>query len=283
MRERSCASAARWGIAVLVVMATSGLEASAAAQKSGPPAAPPAAAPSPDELRAHEIYQQGAAAYREGRFKEAEALLLQAYALAPKSVLLYNLARVYEGTGDFAKAADAYSRYLDAEPGARDRGAITQRIATLRSEIAERERLKREHDTAAAEPERGRPAPVVVPWIVAGVGVAGLATGGVFGILASSKHSDAQAEYFQQDAARAQADAASYRDVANVFFVAGGILAVGGAVWAVLALRANANANASANGNATATATAGAAHPHRGLDVRPLVGLGALGLEVKAP
>lgn len=273
MRGISCSSAARWGSAALVVLTTSGFSAPAAAQKSGGPASPPAApAPSSDELRAHEIYQQGAAAYREGRFKEAEALLLQAYAIAPKPVLLYNLARVYEGTGEFGKAADAYARYLDAEPAARDRGALTQRIATLRAEIAERERLKREHDSAAAaEPERARPKPVVLPWIVGGVGVAGLITGGVFGVIASSRHSEAQDEYFQQDAARAQEDAAGYRDIANVCFVAGGILAVGGAVWTVLALRANGDANASA----------GPARQQRGLDVRPIVGLGALGLEVK--
>src|ERR1700722_10227754 len=85
-----------------------------------------------DAERAHALYDLSAVAYEAGHFQEAIDLLLHAYELKPKPVLLFNRARAYEGLGDQVKAIDAYEAYLKAEPTASDHGSIEQRLATLR-------------------------------------------------------------------------------------------------------------------------------------------------------
>src|SRR5215471_16097119 len=87
--------------------------------------------------RAYELYRQSAERYRAGQFKEAADLVRQAYAVRRDPVLLYNLGRACEGMGDLPCAIDAYERYLAASSPL-DRGAIEQRIATFRAELAER-------------------------------------------------------------------------------------------------------------------------------------------------
>ena len=81
--------------------------------------------------QAVDLFQQSRAAYRDGHFKEAADLLQRAYAVEPAPILLYNLARAYEGLGDLPHAIDAYQRYLKESPDAKDRGATEERIRTL--------------------------------------------------------------------------------------------------------------------------------------------------------
>jgi hypothetical protein len=72
----------------------------------------------------------------------------------------------------------------------------------------------------------------------AGVGVAGLAAGTIFGLQASSKKSDAACDANSVCPTRAALDklhdAHSAGDLSTVFFAAGGVLAAGGlAMWAL--------------------------------------------------
>ena len=86
--------------------------------------------------RAAELFEASAEAYRTGGFAEAARLLEEAYALHPLPVILYNLARAYESDGEYARAIQAYERYLADDPDASDRGAIERRIETLRAQVA---------------------------------------------------------------------------------------------------------------------------------------------------
>jgi len=131
----------------------------------------------PSVQRAREIFKKSEQSYRDGRFQEAVDLLTEAYRLDPKPVLLYNMARAYEGLGDNPRALDAYRRYLQSEPHAPDRGALEQRIATLERQQEEREALERQRDAAAREKHETPPppqpvepprSPSAVPWVVAG-------------------------------------------------------------------------------------------------------------------
>ncbi len=199
-----------------------------------------------------ELFDQSAESYRAGRFDEAAELLEKAYALHQEPVLLYNLGRAYEGNGKYEKAVDAYQRYLAQAPDARDRGALERRVQTLQQQIAEKkkleeqqkrleeeERKRRERDRQEQERKRAEanqagwfPGPL--PWVVAGVGVAGLATGSYFGLRAGSKQREAQDEPVQRRAADTFSDAESAATLANVFFIAGGVLTAGGVAWIVL-------------------------------------------------
>jgi tetratricopeptide (TPR) repeat protein len=189
--------------------------------------------------RAKELFKQSAERYREGRFQEALDLLTEAYTLDPNPVLLYNMARAHESLGDARRAADTYRRYLDADPKAKDRGAIEQRIETLERQLQEREKLQRD---ASRQPKtrvrvvRAPPArqPNPVPWIIAGVGVAGLGVGLGFGVAAQAAHNDAVDETTGRRAGELQARAERFSIVANVAFGVGGAAAIGGLIWGIV-------------------------------------------------
>jgi tetratricopeptide (TPR) repeat protein len=182
------------------------------------------------ETKALALFEQSAKAYDAGRFSEAISLLEQAYALKKEPVLLYNLGRAYEGAGQEAKAADAYEGFLRAQPDAQDRGALEQRVATLRRQVAEKEALAKR---AREKPPPERSANVT-PWVVTGIGVAGVGTGVVFGLLSRGKHTDAVNDESYEGAQRQQQKAQTFATVANVCLIVGAVVLVGGIVWAVL-------------------------------------------------
>jgi tetratricopeptide (TPR) repeat protein len=184
------------------------------------------------DARALDLFEKSEAAYDSGRFADAVALLKASYAIKKEPVLLYNLGRAYEGIGDPAAAAQAYEAFLAAQPSAPDRGALERRIATLRAQLAERDALrKRAQESAAAASARRASA---VPWVVAGVGAAGLVAGGVVGILAHQRNEQAKQEptYARADVLHAQAQ--SQAMVSTVCFIAGGVVLAGGLLWGIL-------------------------------------------------
>jgi tetratricopeptide (TPR) repeat protein len=193
------------------------------------------------------LYAQSAAAYKVGRFAEAASLLQRAYEISRAPVLLYNLARAYEGVGAIEDAAGAYERYLHEEPNPPDRGAIQTRIATLHGEIEERRVMQKQRDEERARAEREREAhdkilltarrrsPSAVPWIVAGVGVvAGLGAGVALGEVALSRHSDAAANPQGRASSVQQGQAQTFAIAADVAFVSGGVVAAAGVVWGIV-------------------------------------------------
>jgi tetratricopeptide (TPR) repeat protein len=196
------------------------------------------------------LYAQSATAYKAGHFAEAASLLQRAYELSHAPVLLYNLARAYEGMGAIEDAASAYERYLDLEPNPPDRGAIQTRIATLRNEIEERRVMQKQRDEERARAERERAereardkilltarrrTPSALPWIVAGFGVvAGVGTGVGLGEVALSRHSDAEANPQGKASAAQQGQAQTFATGADIAFVSGGVVAAAGIVWGIV-------------------------------------------------
>ena len=199
-----------------------------------------AAAPDP-RSQALRLFEESDGAYKRGEFAHAAVLLEKAHALHPEPVLLYNLGRAYEGLGKNEKAIEAYSRYLRAAPQAQDRGALEQRIRTLRRQLEERKALEekrakpREPSPPVADKEEsssGFPGPL--PWVVAGVGVAGIGAGLYLGLRAQSVRDDAQAQPVQSQAADEYSRAETLASTANVFLIAGGVLAAGGVTWLII-------------------------------------------------
>ena len=209
--------------------------------------------PSPEteaRERALQLFEQSVAAYQQGELQQAVDLLVEARGLYSEPVLSYNLGRAYEGLGRSNEAADAYQQYLDQAPDAEDRGAIEQRIVTLRNAVAERERLEREQELA--QEAASRPPSVVVPpatarndaqggvdiapWIVAGSGVVVIGLGGVFGLLSQASRDEAVADPVHTSAMESFATAEDQAVLANVLFVAGGVIAAVGVVWAIVDL-----------------------------------------------
>jgi len=194
--------------------------------------------------RAVELFERSEQLYSDGEFGEAAELLERAYELYEDPTLLFNLARARENEGQLEAAIEAYERYIEAKPDAVDRGAIEKRIARLRQEIAERETLERERSEALrkqreAEEQLEKAESVSrgpLPWLVTGLGVAGVANGIVFGALARSRHDSAVRDPTQTGAASAQSDARTFAKVSTWSFVTGGVVFGAGLVWALVGL-----------------------------------------------
>lgn len=199
-----------------------------------------------DAKRAKDLFKQSEKSYREGRVEEAVGFLKEAYALDPRPVILYNLARAYEALGNVKDAIDAYKRYLDADPKAPDRGGLEQRIGSLERQQREKEELERKRATplpatsASAQPTAPPPPPPKraspVPWVVAGLGLAGVGAGLALGATAKSKHDAASAENGGLAASELQSSANSLALGANIALIAGGVIAGAGVVWGIVDL-----------------------------------------------
>jgi tetratricopeptide (TPR) repeat protein len=209
--------------------------------------ATPPGGPGSAEQQALDVYKKSKAAYDRGDFKTAVDLLLQAYAIEPKPVILFNLARAYEGLGEVENAIDAYTRYLEKEPNSSDRGALERRVATLEKQREERAALEKERDERAKleleQTERGASGGVtpkgrlsLVPWIVGGVGLLSIGTGVGLGVAVGPLHQSAVGDKDAGTALSKQAQAQSVATAANVLFIVGGSLALGGATWGVIEL-----------------------------------------------
>lgn len=194
-----------------------------------------------------QLFTDSAERYREGKFDEAAALLERAYSLHQEPVLLYNLGRAYEGMGDYEKAVEAYEKYVQEAPEAKDRPSIERRLETLKAELQKRKELEekerrlaeeraKQKQTPSPTPERREESwfPGPLPYVVAGAGIASLGAGAFFGLQANSRRSDADAAPSQRKAAETFRDAESAASAANVFFVVGGVLTAAGVTWVVL-------------------------------------------------
>ena len=223
------------------------------------------------KARALELFQESDRHYKRGEFERAVELLREAHALYPEPILVYNLARALEGLGDLPGAIEQYERYLREAPQIEDRGAIERRIATLKEQLAVRERAAQPTGggteptptttgPTANRPDPGSPSagpastpganlgldrrgdeasarPRSLPWIIAGAGVGVVAVGGVFGYLSQARQGDAEDEPVQVEAVKLHDAARRDATIANVMFVTGGAIAIGGAVWGVLERR----------------------------------------------
>ena len=188
------------------------------------------------DAHAVELFKQSAERYREGKFSEAADLLREAYAREPEPLLLFNLGRACEGMGDAKCAVDAYTRYLQ-QKAPNDRGAIESRIATLKRQIEEHDRLEKSAARAGtgAPPPPDQPAPPrkpsPLPWVVAGAGVVALGVGVSVGVAALHEHQTAVDDPTQRSRLAEQDKAKSLASTANVLVVAGVLVAAGGAGW----------------------------------------------------
>lgn len=119
-----------------------------ASSKSTP--APPEAAPSlapklelegPEaeaKERARVLFQQGVAAYRDGKFYEAVAIFLQTQRIYPDTQLCFNIARAYENLGNGSAALRYYRDYLRQADRPSDGEEVRDRVRKLQQQVAQR-------------------------------------------------------------------------------------------------------------------------------------------------
>ncbi len=164
------------------------------------------------QTKAYQYYNDGKEAFKANRFEEALKLFEQANVLDPSPVLVYNIARTYEEMGRAEDACRYYGLYLDLEPQAPDKNDVERRIRVMTAiqqrneQDAERIQLK--------------------PWAITTsvVGGAALLTGAAFGIAMHHFESE-QRDSTNPESKGDYADKAKHAaTVANVGWIAGGIL-----------------------------------------------------------
>lgn len=121
----------RWvlGLAFSATLAASSCATGTSAAE--PPASAAVAQQDSAKREAKSRYDEGVAAYREGRFDAAIAAFLAAEALAPRAANAYNIACAYERLNETALAREYYQRYLAREPQALNAGEVRDKIAAL--------------------------------------------------------------------------------------------------------------------------------------------------------
>jgi tetratricopeptide (TPR) repeat protein len=208
-----------------------------------------------DRSRAVVLFERSEVLYKEGNFAQAAVLLQQAYELEQEPILLYNLGRALESDGQLQQASEAFERYLaTAKLNPSERKALQARVASLKEQYETNERIKKERDEAQQRQKEAenrlleqsqKPSAVEDssmgpwPWVILGVGAAGLATGTVLAVMASSKHKEAEDEPIQQKALELQESANNLSTASAVFLVAGGVVAAGGLTWVLIEVLGN--------------------------------------------
>lgn len=143
-----------------------------------------------------QLFREAADHYRAGRFAVAVALLRESYQLSPQTETLYNIARALEGMGQLEEAAETYQRYLDEAPDTDIAGAVRRRLTTLRRLHAQTNRDEEPEPLPDLPPPPPTPESdgglSPVPFVLAGIGVAGLVAAGVLTALAVGEHDASQ-------------------------------------------------------------------------------------------
>lgn len=101
------------------------------------------------------LYNEAAEDYQAGRFDDAADKLETAHRLFPEPILLYNLGRALEGSGDNEGALDAYHEFLEvADDDAEERPMTRSRIEVVEGLIAEENRAHDEREARQAREAR---------------------------------------------------------------------------------------------------------------------------------
>lgn len=197
--------------------------------------------------QAFDLFEQSKQAYQQGNYLKSSQLLRQAYALEPDPILLYNLGRSLDSLGDLQGAVNAYRSYLDSKPGPEETQEIREKVDQIQRQIELRKRREEQQgdrdrvtlQQGLSSESKGQDESKNVspwPWVVIGVGIAALASAIGVGIAAQNKHNEAVMEPVQQEAFALQNQADSLATASTALFVGGGIVAAGGATWAIIDL-----------------------------------------------
>ena len=145
-----------------------------------------------DDLRARQLYDNGAILYDEGRYEDAIVAWQEAWVLSERPLLLYNIANAQERLGLWRDALETLNRYRAfARPEERER--LDRRINNLERRLAEDGGSVTTVTPPAATPTKDT-IPVVevqpvrrtswIPITAYGVGGVGMVSGTIFALQA---------------------------------------------------------------------------------------------------
>ena len=231
MAHRLCAVKLTLAAAGLLIVDVAEAQSAKPAARPAPPRKPP---PSSAEERAFTLYEQGRAAFREGRYSEAVVLLLESQRLQPEPVLDFNIGKAYEALGESAKAISHYETFLKNVADVPDRAEIEANVVLLKKSLAPKESAPIAPVIAPAPIVDVADGPSPIPWIIAGLGLAGLGVGAGLGAAASSTNDDVASAPNQIEGSELRSSAEGLALGANLAFGIGGAVLAGGVIWGIV-------------------------------------------------
>ena len=183
-------------------------------------------------------YRAGVAQFKAGQYAESIQEFRAADAIRPSPVLSFNIAQGYEKLADLPNARLAYQDYLRRAPGADDRQAVENTIASIDQKISQQG-----HDMVVLVPSteveqsarRSSTPNYTLAAVTAGTGVAALVLAGIFNAVSHENSQSLQNDGFN-GLYWSRTQAQGYHDTAQNFwtgalisYVAGGVLAATGA------------------------------------------------------
>jgi tetratricopeptide (TPR) repeat protein len=220
------------------------------------------------QAKADVLFEKGQAHYQAGEFQAAIQLFQDAYGLVNDPVYLFNIAQSYRKVLDCVAASDYYNRYLTQAPGdaktatkvqqwlrelqpcveqrKQEREAVEHAAVIEREQKARdaREEAERQRKLAAARAPVEREVDHGRGWRLGGiaagsVGAVGLVVGVVYSAIGASKKSQV-ASAFAMDhdwtnptVVSLDKDGRAANTYATIGYIAGGVLALGGAAMYV--------------------------------------------------
>lgn len=101
--------------------------------------ASPAYAQQERDERARLHFESGRSYFAEGAYERALQEFEQAYALSPRTAMLFNVGTTLERLGLWERAADAFAQYLRETPDEPNRDTLERRVENLRARAARRD------------------------------------------------------------------------------------------------------------------------------------------------
>lgn len=178
--------------------------------------------------KAESAFFEGLGHYRAGKFDEAAQDFQTAYTLSRHRDMLFNVARSREKLGDVKGAVEWYRAYLATRPA--DETAVIHRVKQLGGEPAPAEPVKRASSDSVGPVETVEKGPGPWPWVAAGLSLAAVAGGTVFGFQALGEASDARDADLRSVAVKHKDAADSKALIADVCFGTAAV-AAGAAVF----------------------------------------------------
>ncbi len=189
------------------------------------------------EERAEKVEQLSAEAteaYRAGEFQKAADLFEEAYGIEPVPNLLFNIARSYEKMENWDQAIDYYEKFVVEEGiSKKARKSALGRLSELKDMRARENAESKDEDKIAdsdksvedpeetEEPDAGSN---TAAWVAVGTGVALVAGGGVFGLVASGKQSDFEDATSRDAKVDARDSGQTMALIADVMYISGAVV-----------------------------------------------------------
>lgn len=193
--------------------------------------------------KVQQLSQEGAKAYRAGDYAAAARKFEAAYELEAVPNLLFNAAKCYEKLEDWDQAISLYKKFSvapDVSEDARDR-ALAQVEKLKEVQALEKKAVDTgEEKQVAEEDKKEEKKPVEPPpekdytwtYVALGTGVALLATGGVFGVLASAEQSNFDVAETPEERRAARDSGKTFALTADVMYGLGAAAVIVGVVAA---------------------------------------------------